>query len=138
MRDHADEIRGLGASLAAIGTGKPYWARAFRDETGIGFPLLVDPELAAFRAAGLERATVLSTLDPRLAVATAKALAGGHRQGRTGGAPLQLGGSFVFAPGDRELFAHVSRGFADNAPVADLVGVLRRARATSGHDVDPA
>ena len=127
MRDHADEIRALGATPAAIGTGKPFWARAFRDEAGIDFPLLVDPDLAAYRAAGLGRGSLLATLDPRLGIATAKAFAGGHRQRRTGSEPLQLGGSFVFAPGDRELFAHVSRGFADNAPVAELVEVVRGA-----------
>jgi hypothetical protein len=125
LRGHADEIRSLGASLAAIGTGKPFWARAFRDEAAIDFPLLVDPDLAAYRAAGLQRAGIRAALYPRAVVGMAKALAAGHRQGRTGSEPLQLGGSFVFAPGNRELFAHVSDGFADNAPAVDLVGVVR-------------
>lgn len=127
MRDHADEIRALGALPAAIGTGKAFWARAFREEAGIDFPLLVDPELAAYRAAGLGRGSVLSTVDPRFGLETARAFARGHRQGRTGSEPLQLGGSFVFAPGHRELFAHVSKGFADNAPIAALVAVVRAA-----------
>ena len=43
---------------------------------------------------------------------------------------MQLGGSFVFAPGDRELFAHVSSSFSDNAPLSELLGALpQRKRA---------
>lgn len=131
MRDHADEIRALGARLTAIGTGKPFYARAFREDAGIDFPLLVDPGLAAYRAAGLEKASVFGLVAPRVALATAKAVAAGHRQGRTGSEPMQLGGSFVFAPGDRELFAHVSGSFSDNAPVSDLLAVLRAATAVA-------
>jgi hypothetical protein len=129
LRDHVEEIRAVGARLAAIGTGKPSYARTFRADAGIDFPLLVDPGLAAYRAAGLEKASVFGLVDPRVALATARAVAAGHRQGRTGSEPMQLGGSFVFAPGDRELFAHVSGSFSDNAPVNDLLAVLRAASA---------
>ena len=51
MRDHETEFRARGASLAAIGLGDLAYARAFRDEFAIAFPLLVDVEREAYRAA---------------------------------------------------------------------------------------
>jgi hypothetical protein len=38
--------------------------------------------------------------------------------------PFQLGGSFVFAPGNRDLYAHVSKTFSDTASVAELLAVI--------------
>jgi hypothetical protein len=38
--------------------------------------------------------------------------------------PFQLGGSFVFAPGNRDLYAHVSKTFGDTASVAELLAVI--------------
>ena len=38
--------------------------------------------------------------------------------------PLQLGGSFVFSPGNRDLFMHVSRTFGDNASIPELLAAI--------------
>jgi len=38
--------------------------------------------------------------------------------------PFQLGGSFVFGPGNIDRFAHVSKTFGDNAPPATLLAAL--------------
>jgi hypothetical protein len=40
--------------------------------------------------------------------------------------PFQLGGSFVFGPGNLDRYAHVSRTFGDNATVEDLLAALSR------------
>ena len=44
----------------------------------------------------------------------------------TGRNPFQLGGSFVFGPGDVDRYAHVSETFGDSAPVARLLAALGR------------
>ena len=124
MRDHEDEIRAAGGSIAAIGLGDRYYAGLFRRETGIGFPLLVDEERRAYRAAGLKVGSLLHLLRRDNAAARRRARSGGHRQHRLGKNPLQLGGSFVFAPGDVDLFAHTGETFGDNASPADLVAAL--------------
>ena len=62
MRTHETEFRHAGARLAAIGLGDAGYARAFREESGIGFPLLIDEERAAYRAAGLKKASLLHLL----------------------------------------------------------------------------
>jgi hypothetical protein len=125
LRAREGEFRGAGASLAAIGLGDARYARAFRDETGIRFPLLVDENRAAYRAAGLRKASLLHLLRRDNAAARKRARAEGHRQHALGRDPLQLGGSFVFGPGNVDRFLHVSETFGDNAPVEKLLEAVR-------------
>ncbi len=127
MRGHEAEIRAAGASLAAIGLGDRRYAAAFRDETGISFPLLVDEERRAYRAADLPSASVLHLVRKDNVRARSRARKAGHSQHRLGRNPLQLGGSFVFAPGDRDLHVHRSETFGDTAAVEDLLAALREA-----------
>jgi hypothetical protein len=126
LRDHEGEFRARGASLAAIGLGDLAHARAFREERGITFPLLVDTEREAYRAAELRSATLGHILRRDNFVARRRARAAGHRQGRTGANPFQLGGSFVFGPGDVGRYAHVSQTFGDTAPISALLTALDR------------
>ena len=76
------------------------------------------------RAAGLHRASILHLLRLGNAAARARAKAAGHRQHRTGHNPFQLGGSFVFGPGNVDRFAHLSRTFGDNADPTALLAAL--------------
>jgi hypothetical protein len=126
LRDREAELRARGARVAAVGLGDAGYARAFREESGITFPLLVDADRNAYRAAGLGSASLLHVLRPDNVRAGLRARAAGHRQRRKGPHPFQLGGSFVFGPGDVDRFAHVSRTFGDNAPVAALLAALDR------------
>ena len=124
MREHETEFGHRGARIAAIGLGDRNYAKFFREESRITFPLLVDEERQAYRAAGLLSATLLHLLRSDNAVARKRARANGHRQHKLGKNPFQLGGSFVFAPGDLDLYAHVSKTFGDTASVAELLAVI--------------
>jgi hypothetical protein len=124
LRAHEQAFRERGANLAAIGLGDANYARLFREETGITFPLLIDEERLAYHAAGLRSANLLHMLRSDNKIARDRARAGGHRQHKLGQNPFQLGGSFVFAPGDTDRYVHVSRTFGDNAPVDDLLAAL--------------
>ena len=121
MRDHEDEFNRAGARLAAIGLGDARYARAFREETGITFPLLVDDDRRAFRAAELRRASLLHLLRADNFAARKRARAAGHKQHRLGKDPFQLGASLVLAPGDVDRYVHVSRTFGDNADPVTLL-----------------
>lgn len=124
MRDHEEDLRRAGASLAAVGLADQRYAAAFRQETGIRFPLLVDEERRAYRAAELRKASVLHALRRANARSRARARAAGHRQHRLGRDPLQLGATFVFGPGDRDLYVHRSTTFGDNTPVEEVLQAL--------------
>ena len=124
MRAHEQEFRSKGANLAAIGLGDANYARLFRQETGITFPLLIDAERKAYKAAELKKANLLHLLRSDNAAARKRAKAGGFKQTKLGENPFQLGASFVFAPGNVDKFVHISETFGDNAAMADLLAAL--------------
>jgi alkyl-hydroperoxide reductase/thiol specific antioxidant family protein len=121
LRDEESRFAEAGVGLAAVGLGDMRYARSFFEETGIAFPLLVDEDRVAYRAAELGRGSLIDIFRRDNAAARARARTAGHRQHRLGKNPFQLGGSFVFGPGDQVLFAHVSRTFGDNAEPRDFL-----------------
>lgn len=121
MREHRQSFSNRGVNLAAIGLGDAHYARQFREDTGIAFPLLIDAQRQAYRLAGLRNANLLHMLRSENKTARDRARSGGHRQHTLGQNPFQLGGSFVFGPGNLDRYVHISRTFGDNAPVQDLL-----------------
>ncbi len=126
LREHQSEIKARRANLAAIGMGDFHYARAFRDDTGITFPLLIDVERAAYRAAELKSANLLHLLRRANVIARKRANGAGHRQHKLGENPFQLGASFVFGPGNIDRFTHISETFGDNASVSNVLSALSR------------
>jgi hypothetical protein len=124
LRAHEEEFRKKGVSLAAVGLGDMSYAKFFREKTGIDFPLLVDEKREAYKAIELKNASLLHLLRRDNAAARKRAQAAGHKQHKLGKDPFQLGGSFVFAPGNKDLFVHVSETFGDNASPKDILAAL--------------
>jgi peroxiredoxin len=124
LREHEQKFHERGANLAAIGLGDANYARLFREETGIAFPLLIDEQRQAYQAAGLRSANLFHMLRSDNKRARDRARASGYKQHKLGENPFQLGGSFVFAPGNVDRYIHVSRTFGDNAAVEDLLAAL--------------
>ena len=124
MREREQAFREKEAGLAAIGLGDRLYAGFFREKTGITFPLLIDEKREAYRAAGLRSASLLHLLRRDNAIARKRAQAAGHRQHKLGANPFQLGGSFVFGPGNVDRFAHISQSFGDNASAESLLAAL--------------
>ena len=124
MRGHEYAFHERGGTLAAIGLGDRTYARQFREDAGIDFPLLIDEQRTAYRAAGLKHANLLHLLRGDNAKARKRAREAGHRQHRLGPNPFQLGGSFVFGPGNVDLYTHVSQTFGDNASPEELLKAL--------------
>jgi hypothetical protein len=124
LRDREGEIERLGAGIVAVGLGGRDDADAFRREAEIAFPLLLDPDRAAYRAAGLRRGGLLDLFRPSNIAARARARGAGHRHHRIGRDPLQLGGTFVLGPGPRDRFAHRSGTFGDVAEIDRVLAAL--------------
>ena len=124
MREHQKEFESKGANLAAIGLGDAYYAKAFREETGITFPLLVDDERKAYQAAELKEANIFHLLRRDNAAYRKRAKEQGFKQVKLGKNPFQLGGSFVFAPGNADKFVHVSETFGDNAKIGEILAAV--------------
>jgi NAD(P)-dependent dehydrogenase (short-subunit alcohol dehydrogenase family) len=125
LRDQIDEIRSRGAELVIIGNGAPSFATAFRDDFQLDCPLLVDPELRAYRAAGLRRGRV-EVLSPRLPLNALRALRSGSRQTGIQGDPWQLGGVFVIQPGGDLAYRYLSREAGDHPRVDEVLSALEQ------------
>jgi hypothetical protein len=129
LRDYEIRFQNEGAQLAAVGLGDFKYANAFREETGITFPLLVDENRIAYRAAGLKAANVLHVIRRDNAKARACARSAGHRQHSMGQNPFQLGADFVFGPRNRDVYVHLSSTFGDNASPEMLLTAVRTIRS---------
>ena len=123
MRGAEEEIEERGAELVVIGNGSVAHAAAFHEDEGIGFRLLVDPELRAYQAAGLKR-SALAALSPAVLGNAWRAMRAGHRQSRVLGDPWQLGGVFVIRPGGKIALRQVSSS-------GDRAVALRRRRVSA-------
>jgi hypothetical protein len=126
LREHQQAFLGRGASLAAIGLGDRNYARIFREETGIEFPLLIDERRLTYAIANLGVASLLHVLRRDNFRSRKRAKAAGHRQHQLGPNPFQLGGTFIFDPGNIDRFAHLSKTFGDNATPATLLAAVER------------
>jgi hypothetical protein len=129
LREHENEFRQAGATLAVVGLGDMRYAQLFREESGIRFALLVDADRKAYKAAELKSGNLFHLLRRDNGEARARARAAGHKQHRLGSSPFQLGASFIFAPGNRDLFIHVNQTFGDNADPKTLLSVLEASAA---------
>jgi NAD(P)-dependent dehydrogenase (short-subunit alcohol dehydrogenase family) len=125
LRDRFPEIEARGAALAIVGNGNAGFAAAFREDLELpdAVTLLVDPELAAYRAAGLRRGRV-EALSPRVALNGLRAFRRGFRQTGIEGDPWQLGGAFVLRPDGSVSFRQASREAGDHADVDALLAAL--------------
>ena len=125
LRDGYDEIQRTGARLTVIGNGQPWHAQAFREDEQIPFQLWVDPEMEAYRAAGLKRG-LTKVISPRSVGHAWRALRQGHRQTEVQGDPWQLGGAFVITTEGKTVYEQVSQEAGDHPRVRDLIAVLDR------------
>lgn len=124
MRAHQDEFERRGANLAAIGLGDFVFARAFIQQTGIAFPLLVDEERKTYEAMDLKEANIFHLFRKDNRERRQEAKEAGFSQDGIKKNPFQLGGAFVFGPGNVDRFAHIAETFSDNAKVSDLLAAL--------------
>ena len=135
MRDRIGDIRARGAELVVVGSGARHFAASFREELGLDCPLLVDPDLRAYRAARLRRGRT-ELVSPRLPWNALRALRRGFRQHGIQGDPWQLGGVLVIRPDGTVAYRHESREAGDHAPVEAILSALDRGAA--GPDAEPA
>lgn len=123
MRDALESIRSRGAELVIIGNGARLFARGFREDLALDCPLLIDPDLVSYRAAGLRRGRV-ELLSPQLLVNGLRAWQAGARQQDVQGDPWQLGGVFVIRPDGKTSFCHRSSVAGDHADIRAILAAL--------------
>jgi AhpC/TSA antioxidant enzyme len=127
LRGRYAEIRGRDAEVVAVGTGDRRYAAAFVADEQIPFPVLVDDDGVAARAAAVRKVGMVRLLaDRRSWAGTRRARSAGHRIHRAGARVTQLGGTFVVGPGAEVRYAHVDAHSADHAPLDAVLAALPR------------
>jgi peroxiredoxin len=125
LRGIYDEIQRRGAEVVAVGTGNERYAAAFVADEDVPFPVLVDDDAKAARAASVRRVGFLRLLTDRRSREGAKrARAGGHRIHRAGKRVTQLGATFVVGPGSQVRYEHLDDHSADHAPLDEVIDAL--------------
>jgi hypothetical protein len=124
LREREKGFQLKGARIAAVSLGDTEYARIFRTDTGITFPLLIDTDRVAYRAIDLGVGSIFHMFRADNREARSRAKAAGHSQHNLGKNPFQLGGSFIFGPGNVDIYAHANETFGDNPPMADLLAAL--------------
>jgi hypothetical protein len=121
LRDELHQITERGAQLVVVGNGKPHQAKAFIKDEKLTFPVYVDPELEAYKLAGLKRG-VASTFKLSSLGNAFRATKSGHRQTGLKGDPWQQGGVFVIRQPDQDVsFAYVSETSGDHPSIESII-----------------
>jgi len=124
LRDRHCEIQARGGGVIAIGTGDARYARQFVLDESIPYPVMVDDDARAARAAVVHVASFLSMLHPRTWAATRDTWRRGYRIHRAGKRVTQLGATFVIAPGPRLLYEHLDADSTDHASIDQVLAAL--------------
>ncbi|GJM41953.1 MAG: hypothetical protein DHS20C20_22350 [Ardenticatenaceae bacterium] len=106
--------------IATISFGTEYWSNVWLHETQSPFPFLVDHELNAYRAYGLE-SSILRAWSPRNLLYYAKAKLNGREMLGNRGDTHQLGGDFLVGGNGRIQLAHPSRDPVDRPSIDQLL-----------------
>lgn len=105
---------------------------AYRALHGWPFPIVADPDRAAYRVFGLASAGWATLFAPRVIRRYAELVRQGFKVRAAGEDVHQLGGDFVLDRQRRLVYAHRSADPADRPPVDDLLRALASARAGGG------
>ena len=125
LRDAYPEVQRAGGEVVAVGTGNPSMARAFVEDYRIPYPVLIDADAQAAKAATIGRMSFLGMFTPASYPGTIRAWRAGHRIGTSGSRVTQLAASFVVGPGSTLYFEHRNKHGADHPPLEDVLAALR-------------
>ena len=123
LRHRQDELSALGCRPVVITFGSVQMVRRWLEENAPGLTILRDPDLAAYRAFGLERSW-RRVLHPRTFLKYLQLLLQGWRIGKSEGGLDQLGGDFVIDRRGRVRLARPSRHPADRPRWEELAAAL--------------
>lgn len=120
-----EEINALGVNVVAVSFGIEYWARVWLQETNAPFPVLLDPDKAAYAAYGLE-SSFWRSWSPRTLLYYAKAVLRGQELHGNRGDTEQLGGNFIVDANGVVRFAYASRAPTDRPTMDRLMAEMRK------------
>ena len=127
MQRHELAFQELDTRIVVVTFERSPQALAYADETGIGWPILVDETRALYRGYGMLRGKRWDIWGPRTWWAYTKELFRGRvpRATNVDSDTGQLGGDVLVDPLGTVRFLHVGSGPADRPSIATLVAARR-------------
>ena len=128
VREIYPEIRSLGAEVLAVSFAAPSRVSSFFENDPFPFAIVSDPRLEAYRAFGLDRATVGSLFHPAVIGRYLKHMFKGWMPKKPGAGEdvLQLGGDFLLDAEGRLRYAHPNAEPTDRPSRETLWTELRK------------
>lgn len=124
LRHFKNDLDALGVQVLIISFGVEFWARAWQEDTGSPYPLLLDPERVTYQAYALGTSFV-RVWSPHVMWHYLKLITRGQKLLPVQGDPHQLGGDFIVDAGGVIRLAHASKDPVDRPPVEELLVILR-------------
>ncbi len=120
-----DEIERLGIEVCVVTFEREFFVRAYIEDTGMPWPILIDENRELYSAYGMERGRASDILGLRSWWTYAKLLLRGRRLRRSEGDVFQLGGDVLVDPDGIVRLHHVGNGPADRPAVSTILDVVR-------------
>lgn len=133
LRRDEERFRSAGAQIGLVGHGASGDGAAFLSDRRLPFPLLLDPDRAAYRSYGLVQGKALQVLGPQVFLPWIRAEVSSEtrQRGLKGGSFFQMPGTFVIDRGgvvrlNQGLvrLAHRSRHVADTPSNETILGLV--------------
>jgi peroxiredoxin len=136
-RDHAAEIARAGLQVVIVTPATPEESAAFAERLNLPFPILCDPERAAYRAYGLTEGSAGQLLNPRVVARGIQAtLHGSFPTPPKGGNPRQLPGTAIVDWSGKVQFHHVAEDASDHVTIAQLLAQAQSIGPARGATVE--
>jgi hypothetical protein len=122
-----DTLAEAGCSVLVVSQAKPEVLAVYLARQAWHVPVVCDPDRAAYRAFGLERAGWLAFFRPRVLLGYFRGMRRGYglKKPYPGEDVRQLGGDFVLDRERRVVLAHPSADPTDRPAVGDLLRAVR-------------
>lgn len=115
----------FGVRVVVVTFEDDFFARAYVEETGVEWPLLVDVERSLYRAYGMERGRWRDILGPAAWWSYLKLVLRGRKMEKSHGDVRQLGGDVLVDPGGVVRLHYVGSGPADRPAVEEVFEKLK-------------
>ena len=126
MRERESEFDALGVTICIVTFEAGLMAKAYAEDTGLNWPILVDESRSLYKAYAMERGSWWDVWGTASWLAYARLLARGRRFQQSGADVMQLGGDVLIDPNGRIRVHHVGAGPADRPSVASLLDAIQR------------
>jgi hypothetical protein len=127
LRQHENELHRLNIRVCGLTFEALWLARAYVEETGMTWPLLIDESRQLYEAYGMFKGRVWDLFGPAAVGAYLKLMSQGKMPRRPTGDVTQLGGDVLIDPNSIVRYHHVGSGPADRPSVSALLAEVHGA-----------